>query len=47
MDVDVTNQSIHLNYNPTDADGFSVLRVVRSSTANFAGLCLVHELVST
>lgn len=46
VDVDVTNQSIHLNYNPTDADGFSVLRVVRSSTANFAGLCLVHELVS-
>lgn len=46
VDVDVTNQSIHLNYNPREGEGVSVLRVVRSSTANFAGLALVHELVS-
>lgn len=46
VDVDVTNQSIHLNYSPSEGEGFSVLRVVRSSTANFAGLSLVHQLVS-
>lgn len=46
VEVDVTNQSIHLNYSPIEGDGLSVLRVVRSSTANFAGLSLVHELVS-
>ncbi|WP_431711176.1 threonine/serine ThrE exporter family protein [Glutamicibacter uratoxydans] len=46
VDVDVTNQSIHLNYIPREGEGHSVLRVVRSSTANFAGLALVHQLVS-
>lgn len=46
LDVDVTNQSLHLNYSPPDAESYSVLRVVRSYTSNYAGLVLVHELVS-
>ncbi|MDR4533848.1 threonine/serine exporter family protein [Glutamicibacter sp. PS] len=46
LDMDTTNQSLHLNYSPPDAESFSVLRVVRSSTANYAGLVLLHELVS-
>lgn len=46
LDVDITNQSLHLNYSPPDAESYSVLRVVRSYTANYAGMVLVHELVS-
>ncbi|WP_461635934.1 threonine/serine exporter family protein [Glutamicibacter soli] len=46
LDVDITNQSLHLNYSPPDAESYSILRVVRSSTANYAGLVLVHQLVS-
>ena len=46
LDVDITNQSLHLNYSPPDAESYSVLRVVRSYTSNYAGLVLVHELVS-
>lgn len=45
LDVDITNQSLHLNYSPPDAESYSILRVVRSSTSNYAGLILVHELV--
>ena len=46
LDVDITNQSVHLNYSPPDAESYSVLRVVRSYTSNYAGLVMVHELVS-
>lgn len=46
LDVDITNQSLHLNYSPPDGESYSVLRVVRSYTANYAGMVLVHELVS-
>ncbi|MEF9873370.1 MAG: threonine/serine exporter family protein [Glutamicibacter sp.] len=46
LDVDITNQSLHLNYSPPDAESYSVLRVVRSYTSNYAGMVLVHELVS-
>ncbi|MFJ2620908.1 threonine/serine exporter ThrE family protein [Glutamicibacter sp. NPDC087344] len=46
LDVDITNQSLHLNYSPPDAESYSILRVVRSSTSNYAGLVLVHQLVS-
>ncbi|GAA1412164.1 hypothetical protein AUR04nite_11240 [Glutamicibacter uratoxydans] len=46
LDVDITNQSLHLNYSPPDAESYSILRVVRSSTSNYAGLVLVHRLVS-
>lgn len=46
LDVDITNQSLHLNYSPPDGESYSVLRVVRSYTSNYAGMVLVHELVS-
>ncbi|MFL4478754.1 threonine/serine exporter family protein [Paeniglutamicibacter sp. ORCA_105] len=45
-DVDITNQSIHLNFSPPEGESFSMLRVVRSWTNNFAGLAEVHRLVS-
>jgi len=46
VEVDITNQSIHLNYAPHDAVPMSLLRVVRSRTNNYAGLALVHQLVT-
>lgn len=46
VDVDITNQSIHLNYAPADQLPMSILRVVRSWTSNYAGLALLHQLVS-
>ena len=45
-DVDITNQSIHLNFSPPEGESYSMLRVVRSWTSNFAGLAQVHRLVS-
>ncbi|EMQ97782.1 threonine/serine exporter family protein [Paeniglutamicibacter gangotriensis] len=45
-DVDITNQSIHLNFSPPEGESYSMLRVVRSWTTNFAGLAQVHRLVS-
>lgn len=45
-DVDITNQSIHLNFAPPEGESYSMLRVVRSWTNNFAGLAHVHRLVS-
>ena len=45
-DVDITNQSIHLNFSPPEGESYSMLRVVRSWTNNFAGLAQVHRLVS-
>lgn len=46
IDVDITNQSIHLNFSPPEGESYSMLRVVRSWTNNFAGLGFVHQLVS-
>lgn len=46
IDLDVTNQSVHLNYAPPEGTPASILRVVRSSTDNFAGLTLIHQLVA-
>jgi uncharacterized membrane protein YjjP (DUF1212 family) len=46
VDVDITNQSVHLNWTRDGAFPVSVLRVVRSITDNYAGLALVHQLVS-
>jgi uncharacterized membrane protein YjjP (DUF1212 family) len=46
VDVDITNQSIHLNYAPDDQVPISLLRVVRSWTGNYRGLALLHRLVS-
>lgn len=46
VDVDITNQSIQLNYSPPGQTPITVLRVVRSWTNNYAGLVLVHDLVT-
>ncbi|GHD10634.1 hypothetical protein GCM10008096_24400 [Zhihengliuella salsuginis] len=46
VDVDITNQSIHINYSGDDQVPISLLRVVRSWTSNYAGLALVHQLVA-
>ncbi|RZU60584.1 threonine/serine ThrE exporter family protein [Zhihengliuella halotolerans] len=46
VDVDITNQSIHINYSGDDQHPVSLLRVVRSWTSNYAGLALVHQLVA-
>lgn len=47
-EVDLTNQSISLNYAPDSSRGeapFTLQRVVRSSSVNFEGLVAVHRLV--
>lgn len=46
VDVDITNQSAHLNYAPPEGMPVSILRVVRSSSDNYAGLTLVHQMVA-
>ncbi|MGO2542576.1 threonine/serine ThrE exporter family protein [Specibacter sp. AOP5-B1-6] len=46
IEVDITNQSVIINYAPRDAVPITLLRVVRSWTNNYAGLVEVHELVS-
>ncbi|MFI5086005.1 MAG: threonine/serine exporter family protein [Actinomycetales bacterium] len=46
IDVDITNQSVVLNYAPKDATPITLLRVVRSWTNNYAGLASIHELVT-
>ena len=45
-EVDITNQSVAINYAPKDQTPISLLRVVRSWTNNYAGLSLVHQLVT-
>ena len=46
IEVDITNQSVIINYAHRDGVPITVLRVVRSWTNNYAGLVQVHELVS-
>ncbi len=46
IEVDITNQSVIINYAKKDATPITLLRVVRSWTNNYAGLALVHELVT-
>lgn len=46
VEVDITNQSININYAPKSATPITLLRVVRSWTNNFAGLAEVHQLVT-
>ncbi|MDQ4504607.1 threonine/serine exporter family protein [Sinomonas sp. ASV322] len=46
VEVDITNQSVSINYAPRDQTPITLLRVVRSWTSNYAGLVLVHRLVS-
>ena len=46
VEVDITNQSININYAPKNATPITLLRVVRSWTNNFAGLAEVHQLVT-
>lgn len=46
VEVDITNQSVVINYAPKDRTPITVMRVVRSWTNNYAGLSLVHQLVT-
>ncbi|WP_285728048.1 threonine/serine ThrE exporter family protein [Psychromicrobium xiongbiense] len=46
VEVDVTNQSVSINHAPKNATPISVLRVVRSSSTNYAGLVELHRLVT-
>jgi len=46
IEVDITNQSVVINYAPRDGVPLTLLRVVRSWTNNYAGLVQVHELVT-
>lgn len=46
IEVDITNQSVIINYAKKDATPVTLLRVVRSWTDNYAGLARVHELVT-
>lgn len=46
VDVEITNQSIHLNHAPQDQNPVALLRVVRSWTGNYRGLAYLHRLVS-
>lgn len=46
IEVDITNQSVVLNYSGKDQTPTTVLRVVRSWTNNYAGLTRVHQLVT-
>lgn len=46
IEVDITNQSVIINYAQRDGVPITVLRVVRSWTSNFAGLVNIHELVT-
>ncbi|GAB3269686.1 threonine/serine exporter family protein [Sinomonas notoginsengisoli] len=46
VEVDITNQSVAINYAPQEGTPSSLLRVVRSWTSNYAGLVLVHQLVT-
>ncbi|WP_081746773.1 threonine/serine exporter family protein, partial [Arthrobacter sp. H5] len=46
IEVDITNQSVVLNYSAKDQTPTTVLRVVRSWTNNYAGLTGVHRLVT-
>ncbi|WP_298255358.1 threonine/serine exporter family protein [uncultured Arthrobacter sp.] len=46
IEVDITNQSVVINYSSKDQTPTTVLRVVRSWTNNYAGLTNIHRLVS-
>ena len=46
IEVDITNQSVAINYAPQEQTPISLLRVVRSWTNNYAGLAKVHRLVT-
>ncbi|SDQ49359.1 Uncharacterized membrane protein YjjP, DUF1212 family [Arthrobacter crystallopoietes] len=46
IDVDITNQSVLINYAKADTVPLTLMRVVRSWTNNYAGLSLVHQLVT-
>ena len=46
IEVDITNQSVAINYAPKEQTPITLLRVVRSWTNNYAGLAQVHQLVT-
>lgn len=45
IEVDITNQSIKINYPDTNDEPVNMMRVVRSWSQNFAGLAYIHQLV--
>lgn len=46
VDIDITNQSVILNYAPEGEIPVTLLRVTRSWSRNFSGLSQVHNLVT-
>lgn len=46
-EIDITNQSFSLNFAPPGEAPYTLQRVVRSWSQNFAGLAQLHQLVST
>ena len=46
VDMDITNQSIHLNWTPPEGMPVSVMRVVRSFSDNYKSLAALHQLVA-
>ncbi|GAB3527867.1 threonine/serine exporter family protein [Arthrobacter monumenti] len=45
IEVDITNQSVKVNYPDTSSEPVSMMRVVRSWSQNYAGLAYIHQLV--
>lgn len=45
IEVDITNQSVKVNYPDTSDEPVSMMRVVRSWSQNYAGLTYIHQLV--
>ncbi|GAB3257384.1 threonine/serine exporter family protein [Arthrobacter pigmenti] len=45
IEVDITNQSVKVNYPDTTGEPVSMMRVVRSWSQNYGGLARIHQLV--
>lgn len=45
IEVDITNQSVKVNYPDTSGEPVSMMRVVRSWSQNYGGLARIHQLV--
>ena len=45
IEVDITNQSLKVNYPDDGGEPVSMMRVVRSWSQNYAGLAYIHQLV--
>lgn len=45
IEVDITNQSVKVNYPDTSGEPVNMMRVVRSWSQNYGGLARIHQLV--